>query len=341
MRRAWALRLALAASGLACSSFGRAAQAEPNQVLCVAQQRTLFSERVCAEIESMGFRIVPAQTMGEPGLPKVVAAVRIFETPRPRSVELWVADGADGQLELSGVVQPSPSDDEASQAVRASEQLRAFFQPLREPTPVPAPPLQKPVTPPSAPPDSVAPRTATPPRAQPVHTPSPPRFVGELSLAVPLDPSGAGVDASFQGRWLVARRVGIGGVLGLPIQGSRVRSGVNSASLSAVLLGSEVSLALLESPALRVTTHAGLALAWLRTKGRASTPYTSQSDSAIVALPLLGAELAPRLSERIRLCVGARAGVALPKAELAFAGRRVTSWGWPLVLLSAGVSVDF
>jgi hypothetical protein len=38
--------------------------------------------------------------------------------------------------------------------------------------------------------------------------------------------------------------------------------------------------------------------------------------------------------------VGARAGIAVPKPDVAFAGHSVTSFGRPLVLLSAGVTVD-
>jgi hypothetical protein len=55
----------------------------------------------------------------------------------------------------------------------------------------------------------------------------------------------------------------------------------------------------------------------------------------------LDVELAPRIAERVRLCFAARGGFALPKPQIEFAGRSVATWGRPLALLSAGVSLEF
>ena len=129
----WALRAVVAAGVLLCSSFFHDARADTTKVLFIAQRSSPFSARLQAEIEAMGFEIVPARAFDETAPAPAVAAVRVIETPPPRRVELWLAAGESGKLSLSTVVQPSEKDDEASQAVRASEQLRAFFQPLREP----------------------------------------------------------------------------------------------------------------------------------------------------------------------------------------------------------------
>jgi hypothetical protein len=139
----------------------------------------------------------------------------------------------------------------------------------------------------------------------------------------------------------LTRLIGIGGALAVPIVGSTVRSGGNSANLLAALVDAELSFTLVDSGALRFAAIGGAAVVWVRTKGAATSPYTSRSDDAFVALPLLGVELAPALSERVRVCLGARLGVSLPKVDVAFAGQRVASWGQPLALLSAGLSLDF
>lgn len=338
MRWSGVTRFAAGLGLLVCSSFFHAAHAETRKVLFIVQEPSAFSARLGAEIETMGFEIVPARAFDEPGLPPTVAAARVLETPPPRRVELWIAQGPDGRLELSTIVQPSPNDDEASQTVRASEQLRAFFQPLREPAPnqeeQPAPP---PTAPPLAPVAPFAPVVVPTDR---VPAQAPRRFVASASLAVPVESNGPGVDAWLQGRWLATSRVGIGAALGLPIASSTVRSGINSASLSAALAAAEVSFALIDSSAVQWTANADIAAAWLHTNGAATAPYTSQSDEALVALPLLGTEIAPRLSGRVSLCFGARGGLTLPKPQISFAGRNVASWGRPLGLFSAGLSVD-
>jgi hypothetical protein len=350
-----AIRLLVAASLLLCSSFfhpARAAEAhaETRTVLFVVETPTAFSARLRAELEAMGFDITSAPVVDD-GVVPVIAAVRVINVPGPRRVEVWIANRSTGRLELSALVQPSPDDDEASQTVRASEQLRAFFQPLREssaataPLPADTATALPPAIPPAEPPPSATPPPlAFPPSTTPPASPSAPveprRFTVAASLALPIDAGGVGVDALIQGRWALTRRLGVGGVFAVPLSGTALRSGANSADVSATFLNAELSITVVESRALRLTGNAGVGVAWLRTRGVATAPYTGKSDDAWVALPLIGIEVAPKLSEWVRLCLGARVGLALPRTDIAFADQSVANWGWPLAVLSAGVSVD-
>jgi hypothetical protein len=368
----WALRVVVAAALLSCSSFFQDARADTKRVLFIVQRSSPFSARLQAEIEAMGFEIVPAEAFDQTAPAPAVAAVRVIELPPPRRVELWLAEGASGKLVRSTVVQPSEKDDEASQAVRASEQLRAFFQPLREPNPEPSaksapasPSVPRAVPEPSAGTTSASPKPAAPKRAPETPARRPPaRSSSELrsiapasfdaerapgrrrmevaaSAAMPLGTGGPGLDALLNARWLLTSRLGVGLVLDVPIVKSTLSSGVNSANVSAVLAGAELSVALFDSRALRLTAIGGVALAWIRTEGEATPPYTSESDDAWAALPLVGAELAPRLSERLYASLAARAGVTSPKPDIEFAGEHVATWGQPLVLLSAGIGMHF
>jgi hypothetical protein len=364
----WALRVVMAAALLVCWSFCDDARADTRKVLFVVQRSTPFSARLHAEIEAMGFEIVPAQAFDETAPAAALAAVRVIEIPPPRRVELWLAEAASGKLSLTTVVQPSEKDDEASQAVRASEQLRAFFQPLREPSTAPLPATQSVPGPEPEPPARGAPALQTPaPRTRAPGAPirSPPasesselrapapapldsdrvsgehRWVVAASAAMPIGPGGPGLDALLQARWLLTSRLGVGLVLDVPLVKSTLSSGVNSADVSAGLLGAELAVMVFDSRVLRLTAIGGIALAWIRTEGDATAPYTGQSDDAWAALPLLGAEIAPRLSRRFHACLAARAGVAFPRPDVEFAGERVATWGRPLVLLSAGVGVEF
>jgi hypothetical protein len=354
----WALRVVLALALLSCSSFFHDARADTRTVLFIVQRPSPFSARLQAEIEAMGFEILPAEAFDETAPAPAVAAVRVIEMPPPRRVELWLAEGASGKLRLSTVVQPSEKDDEASQAVRASEQLRAFFQPLREPhgksaAVSPSVPRAVPEAPAGTAPAS--PKHAAPKRAAetPARRPPAPAFLeservprerrleAAASVAVPLGTGGPGLDALLNARWLLTSRLGVGLALDVPLVKSTLSSGVNSAKVSAALVGAELSVALFDSRSLRLMAIGGVALAWIRTKGDATPPYTSESDDAWAALPLLGAELAPRLSERFYASLAARAGVASPKPDIEFASEPVATWGQPLVLLSAGIGMDF
>jgi hypothetical protein len=354
----WALRVVLALALLSCSSLFHDARADTRTVLFVVQRPSPFSARLQAEIEAMGFEIAPAEAFDETAPGSAVAAVRVIEMPPPRRVELWLAEGASGKLRLSTVVQPSEKDDEASQAVRASEQLRAFFQPLRAPNAKPAPVSPSvPRAVPGAPAGttSASPRPAAPKRAPETPARRPParasleservprerRWEAAASVAAPLGTGGPGLDALLNARWLLTSRLGVGLTLDVPLVKSTLDSGVNSAKVSAALAGAELSVVLFDSRSLRLMAIGGVALVWIRTKGDATPPYTSESDDAWAALPLLGAELAPRLSERLYASLAARAGIAAPKPDIEFAGDRVATWGQPLVLVSAGIGIDF
>jgi hypothetical protein len=343
MSSRWPLGVVVAIHVLLCSVFCRDARAEARRVLFVAERSTAFSERLRAEVEAMGFEIVRGESLDGPAPFAVVAAVRVVETPLPRRVELWLANDGNAPLTLSTVVEPSANDDQTSQAVRASEQLRAFLQPLREqtdaPVAVPNAPAAAPGPTPPAPVWSDT-RALLPapiaPRAAPAR-----RFTAGAALAVPFEPGGPGFDVLLHGRLRLSSRFAVGAVLDVPAVSATVRSSVNSASLSASLLDAEFAVILFDSRALELSASAGVGVVWLRTKGDATAPYTSKVDDAAVALPLLGFEMAPRLSERVRVRVGMRVGIAVPKSDIAFADERVATWGRPLALASAGLSYDF
>jgi hypothetical protein len=315
----------------------RAARAESPRVLFVASAPTAFSERVRAEIEAMGFVIELASGIAERGTTTAVAAARVIEGST-RRVELWIADPATGRLTLRAVVMPSPDDDEATETVRASEQLRAFFQPLREPSrvpPPPAPPRALPEPPPAEPPSPAPLRE--PPKTAPVAAP---RFVLGAHVEVPFQPGGAAASLGLRARWMALPVLGVGAFASVPLAGTTVKASEGSASIAAPLFGADLAAVTDLTRWLRLGATAGIALAWVRTSGFASEPYHGTTSNVVSALPLLGVEIAPRLTERVRLVLGGRLGFSLPRVDIAFAGRPVAVWGRPLGLLSLGVSVD-
>jgi hypothetical protein len=330
-------RRAITTALLACALVPSVARADDPRILFVARDATPFSARVRAEIEAMGFTLEPADAPDAD--PAAVAAARVVETPPPRRVELWLVDPARGRLSLRAVIQPSTTDDDETQTVRASEQLRAFFQPLRAPAPSRPGPASPPLLAYSAPPPVPAP---IPPPSEPPPAPSkPPRFVAAVALAVPVQTGGPGADLALRARWMATRILGVGAIVSLPIAVPRITSTQGSASLEASLFGAELTAVFFDAGPVRLATHAGLALGWLRATGFASAPYVGQSSSVVTSLPFVGVEIAPRLTERVRLCLDGDAAVSAPRADIAFAGHVVASWARPLGLFAAGVSVDF
>jgi len=193
---------------LACFAFSASmgwspcAAAEAARVLFVSHEKTPLSERIRAELEAKGFQIVLSDELDPSGNFEVSAAAQVIETPPPRRIELWLMDQSAGRLALDRVLEAEqgagdPSAD-ATSAVRVSEQLRAFFQPLSESAaavelmpPLPAPrPLEPRATPPAI---------AKIPASKPTGLEEG-RFFQELSAALPAQPGSVGLDVLFRAR---------------------------------------------------------------------------------------------------------------------------------------------
>jgi hypothetical protein len=140
---------------------------------------------------------------------------------------------------------------------------------------------------------------------------------------------------------MATRVIGMGARVSVPLLGTTLQAAEGRASVAATLFGAEVTAVFLEAPRVRLAANAGVAVAWLRTSGFATAPYIGQADAGVTGLPSLGIEVDPRLGERVHGHLGGDVALALPPADIAFANRKVASWGRPLGICAAGVSVDF
>jgi hypothetical protein len=320
------------------------------RVLFIATEPTPFSARMRAEIEAMGFEIASTDVLDAQGHSTAKAAAYVVEAP-PRRVELWLPSPTSGRLELSATVTASAGDDapdEESQIVRVAEQLRAFFQPLQasaSTVPVADTESVPETEPETKPTPDVTPLPPPRERSQTKHSrarsPSSAHGFETIAVAVPIEAASPGIDVLARGGFSLSPRWALGGKLVVPLLSSSVQSGINGASLATALLGPELSLRVVNARALELKATAGLALVWLHTTGMASAPYTSRTDSALTALPSLGAEAGLRLTAGSRLCLAGELGVAVPKLEVVFAGHPVQNWGRPLGLVSLGLSRDW
>lgn len=338
------------------------ARAEPRRVLFVFPRnsetslRTALAVRVRAEIEAMGFEVDAVDSLDEPFDPSVtapftVAAARVVDTPSPLRVELWLVAPDGHRFELRSTIRWTSADDLSALTVRVSEQIRAFFQPLREPSALAPPPPERPTSPrrsaASEPFSAIAapPAVALPQRAAPSPPlPSPRRAPrGALSTAVSAT-FAAGTTAvgiPIHARWMVTDRLGLAGFVNLPAVGSTVRGTGGSATVKASLVGAEVSLALLRWHSLRVAGNGGVALAWFHAQGSAAAHYKGTSTDGVTAVPFVGAELAPQLSRWVHVRLAGLIGYAPALVNVGFAGQIVATWGRPLGQVSLGAGVDF
>jgi len=339
LRRGFSCLVFLSAIGAS-----RWASAEAARVLFVSDEQTPFSARIRAEIEAMGLQIVSADALDADGAFGANAAAHVIESPPPRRVELWLRQETTGRLALDRVLEAEqmegePSAADATSAVRVSEQLRAFFQPLRDRESAVE------LMPPRPPPPPLEPISAPPSAARaPVSTTAGPeegRFFQEVAAAIPVQPGSLGLDLLLRARLRFGSTYGLGVKLAVPVVSSTVSSGGNSADVSASLIGAELSALVVTTPFATVSAHAAMSLLWLSATGQAQAPYTDRVDRKLAALPSLGSELGFRLTKHWRLCLGGEIGVALPKLEVAFAGQSVATWGRPFALISAGVGVTW
>jgi hypothetical protein len=344
------------------------AHAEGPHVLLVAPTDNAFTARVRGEIQALGFTVDRAQVVPTENAPSVVAAARIIDTPS-RRVELWTLDEAGGRLVLRAVIEHFQGDDSSTDSVRASERLRAYLQPLRDLDPDPPSEARHTVdareggtTDPSPPPPAPTPHAPVEARAMEPSDAAGPRaeapvrrFSATAAIAVPIQLGRPGLDIALRGHWMATRVVGLGALVALPLVPSDVQSFDASLRMRALVFGGEVSVLLLDTRYVGLSVSAGFAGAWLTTaeEGGLGTsakmvllpsagkmPPPVPPHSLLTGLPFLGIEVAPRLTARLRLHLAGNVGVATTEVAIGLPGGAHGTWGRPLALFSAGLSVD-
>lgn len=313
------------ALAIALLSAPRRSDAQPAAGCSVIQLVTdasgSFADRVRVELIAVGYQVESAPEF-EPGRPlgECVRAVVRIEAGKRRA-ELWTSDRGRAQFRDSVFPEPGAASDEDTLAVRVAEDLRAYV--------IPAPP-------PSA--------KAAPPPLPPRAPESGPRLSLGSALGVGLPSGGASAGGFWllRGRWMAHPRVGVGVLGGLPVVASEISRAVGDATVRSSFGGAEAYLRLTApSSSVEAGASAGVLLASISVSGSAQFPYVSESDATLTSLPFASAEVAPRIWRGVRLRAGTLAGATLPRAGVKFAGQRSAQWGAPLVIVSAGASVDF
>jgi hypothetical protein len=129
-------------------------------------------------------------------------------------------------------------------------------------------------------------------------------------------------------------------LLAAPISAARVSSTEGTADVRVGLatLGARILLAR-DSWTVRPSVGIGAGMGVAKIEGSANAPLLSQSGWVIPAVVTADAGLAIVLPWRLWLQFDLRAGVAMPRPAVDFAGRQVATWGRPFAAAVVGVGI--
>lgn len=343
----WGHALALAST--VCLVAAEVRGAESATVVLVADAADPFAARMRAELESMGFDVQVQGDLAGDAPSGVLAVARVVAGP-PRRIEVLVVsiDASSRVPSRTAMIDAPAGEDEVTVSVRAAEQLRAFFQPLRpQPVaaaaPAPMPPLPPPPSPPPAAPPVTLPPAPPPPRPSGLFPPGPPGHptvsmsaaigVGLAVSTAGKEPvhatTGSALDVLVAARLHLGPHAAVGLVMVAHPSGSEVEADEGGASVTPLLVGADMAGTIeLAERRLRLVPSAGVAVLVLFTDGSALAPYEGRADVASAAMPFARLELAlPRMLGPVRGSVQGLFGVALPEVGINFAGREVATWG--------------
>ncbi len=299
-----------------------------------------FADRLRAEIEGMGLKIVVLQAWREPERPEQMetaareqrAAAAIRLVPSRRGVEIWMADETSGRSLLRQlIVDESPEGpDENLVAMQLVELLRTSL--LVDPHPAAS----------SAP--SAAPQPALPPeligsRGEPC------TWCARVQTGAGFLASPGGAGAALE-MWLslqmVGHRMGVALDLAAPIRGMKPSGPEGSASLRPSL----AALVLLRrwgAPESRLSLTAGLGggILHIGVEGKATPPLvTAFPDSTTMGIGYARFDTGLAFTRWLRLTLRLAAGASFGRLVVRFAGNEAATWGYPFgagsLLLDAG-----
>ena len=299
----------------------------------------------------------------------VAALLRVTTTGGKIRIEIWTRPAATEAPELRTTLEGTNADDLAL-PVRGAENTRTFLRPQPAvavaplPLPTSSPPSASPTTSTStasaATPSSgelLRAREAHATDAAAAHASDRPvshhLSLGlDAALLLPRGAASGGSGAMLRARIPVRtflatpKRIPTDVAVGLrtflPLAEPTVSNDMGRADLAARLFGAEAHTQI-RSPDPDGHWVAGLslgvALAWLRTTGLPSTPFSGHRDDVVTAMPFASAEIARSLGQHLGLRAGALVGMATPPITVRFAGQPVSTWGRPLTSLSLGLDV--
>lgn len=316
---------------LAASGVARAAD-EARVVLVAESDQDALAARLAAEIRSIGFEPVVVRPAGQDRealeaaarRSEAFAAARVLRTTE--GVEVWVVDRVTGKTTIRRVAAGGRAE-EAIVAMRTVELLRGSLLEIRMPHTageVPAPSAVEAVV--------AADLGVRPAR----------RLWLGAHGAVAASPGGVPATAAalVTASW-GARAWGVDATALVPVAPAHLAAVEGHARVRVAMAGLGVRRHWAPAARLRGAAGAGAVVTWLQMDGSAADPaLEGRRDRVLAPAPYLRADGGIQLARWARVGVGVIAGATVPAwPAIAFAGRRVASWGLPFVVAGVGLEV--
>ncbi len=161
-----------------------------------------------------------------------------------------------------------------------------------------------------------------------------------VSLVVSAQYFGPAISATLGGRWHWSNRFSTGIFADLPILGASITTPEGTATFRTFNAGLEAAGVLFRRRQVIGIGVAGVALSTLIVAGDATPPFGDRNETVVVAMPFIGAELRPRITQTISMVFGIRVASSVPHVDVFFGGRNVGTWGTFVGAVHAGVALD-
>lgn len=300
------------------------------RVVVVGNPQDLLSQRIVAELESLGYRsetVTPdPSATADPGALEELArqyeaSAAIWVDTATERISIWVVDRVTGKTLLRRV---DNDEDDRVVAVRAVELLWSGLLELErdaQPTGSEVPP---------------------PPASQRLLRVPNPRYGLHFDVAVGGAPGGLGVGAfgRLGFRWMPRRHMGLGIEGAVPFSAMRGSAAEGAIDARAGWLGLGPRFGW-GRPRGRLHGFLGLlgGAMLFAVRGTADAPFESLRDRTIVGFVEITGRIEVGLTPRLRLGLGASGGVGLPIPGIRVDARRAARWGLPFVSGSLGLTV--
>jgi hypothetical protein len=311
----------------------RAADAD-RRVAVLGPASDALAARLEAELAVLDFEVVRTEPgAGEPPLGRALASVldvsAIIEV-EPASVTVWVGNPGDEKTQVFRIERTTLDDLEPIRvtAVRIIDRMETAMNRVQRP--LQRPQVQRPL--PGTSPNHARPK----PKAR--------ALTRSLALgpAITYAPGGATPSGqlALTFSWHARRWIGVGARMFVPFAAARVRQAEGQARLypTSITLGPRIFFM---PTSARVQASMGISLGplFVPMRGSAAAPFRGDSDWVVTGLVELDATLSIPIHRHLRILVSPSIGSSLPRVGVRFGGRRVATWGLPVVSLPVALAV--
>jgi hypothetical protein len=304
------------------------AEQPPRIAALVPSANAAITTRISAELAAAGFQLLLAEPQSWPPSRQEIAEIARREgaiaglalISNENTIEIWIVDRITGKTVVRALPSKPGAQNQQDQmdlvAICTLETLRATLMEISVPRHT-----RGELAPPSA--------------VRALVRAGPSRFSLRVAGAVGYGSheQAAALELGLAGTVAVHPRLRLGLDAFVPLTAPALTGPEGQAELALSLAGAFVEASLTDPSApADVMLGGGAWLGLLTLRGAAEPPYAESSLQIVTLMPHLDLGARARLSRGIAVLARGSGALAIPKANVRFAGRDVASWGLPFVL---------